>query len=315
MLDVVALGEVLIDFTPVEGEGNPQFQQNPGGAPANVCAALAKLGRKTAFLGKVGQDQFGRYLRDVLDAYQIETKGLKMSEETRTTLAFVHLDKQGDRSFSFYRNPGADQMLTVEDLDLQLIDQAKFFHFGSLSMTHDPARTATWEAIRYAQKQGKRISYDPNLRPALWPNLDEARDVILSAMPYADVVKISDEELEFLTGTQDLVAGTRELYKQSLVPLICVTLGANGCFYRSGDMVGTVEAFPVQAVDTTGAGDGFLAGLLHGILNIDKQLPYFSVEELQSVIRFANAVGALATTRKGAIPAMPTLAEAADLLK
>jgi fructokinase len=317
MYDVTAIGELLIDFTPNGSTENDilLFERNPGGAPANVVAALAKLGKKTSFIGKVGNDEFGMFLRDELEKSQIETKGLVFSDEVNTTLAFVHLNRQGDRSFTFYRNPGADMTLREEEIDLDIIKNSRIFHFGSLSMTHEPAASATLKAVSYAKDKGLIISYDPNLRKALWDNLDRARFTILQGLKYADIVKISEEELEFLTGTKELESGSLELQSQFQNLLIFVTLGSDGSFYRFGNQVGISSGYPVKTVDTTGAGDAFLAGILYRVLEENKNLTELTVKDIKQMVGFANAVGALATTKKGAIPAMPSANEVYALMK
>lgn len=310
-LDVVALGELLIDFTPhgVSDQGQPLFERNPGGAPANVLAALAKLGRSTAFIGAVGEDAFGRYLEDVLAQSGIGTDDLKFTLEAKTTLAFVHLDASGDRSFSFYRLPGADHMLRAEDVNREQIDAAKIFHYGSISMTHEPSRTATLETAAYARSKGLLISYDPNLRLSLWENEEVAKERIREGLQYADVVKLSEEELLFLTGTNDLEAGTKQLLEKfPLLRLLLVTLGADGSYCRAGDVTASHSGYKVEVQDTTGAGDAFLGGILFTLLNKSEVAQNdWNAEQLVSMLAFANAMGALAATGKGAIPSMPKL--------
>ncbi|MCM2534560.1 PfkB family carbohydrate kinase [Neobacillus pocheonensis] len=311
MHDVVALGEVLIDFTPAgkSENGEVRFERNPGGAPANVLSALAKLGKKTAFIGKVGNDQFGHYLNSVLQKNSIDTKGVVFSNDTNTTLAFVHLDDKGDRSFSFYRNPGADMMLQEQEVDLEIINNSRIFHFGSISLTHEPSASATLKAVAYAKENGLLISYDPNLRVNLWDDLNHARSMIEVGLKFADVLKISEEELEFITGTKDLKKGSKYIYVQFHIKLILVTLGSDGCFYRLGHVVGKCSGYDVDAIDTTGAGDAFLAGIIYQIIEKDYLLSDLSLNEVDKMVSFANAVGALATTKKGAIPAMPSIDE------
>jgi fructokinase len=319
MFDVTALGEILIDFTQIgeSAQGNPVFERNPGGAPANVLSCLAKFNLKTAFIGKVGDDLFGRFLIDLLQSINIDARAVRLSSEARTTLAFVQLDKNGDRSFSFYRNPGADTTLSKDELDFDVIDACSIFHFGSLSLTDEPARGATFAALNHARKNGKTISYDPNLRPLLWNNLDEAKKQILSAMHFADILKISEEELEFLTGKKNLEAGSKILADTYSVPLIFVTLGTDGAFFRYKDETGRQPAFTaLKAVDTTGAGDSFLGGILYsmisrGIIHTDD----LSIEIINDSVRFACAVAGLCTTKRGAIPAMPVLDDVYALLK
>lgn len=311
MADIVSIGELLIDFTPygMSEFDQPLYERNPGGAPANVLAALAKLGSSTEFIGKVGDDAFGRELAEILNGGGIGISGLARTEKARTTLAFVHLDHQGDRSFSFYRNPGADQLLEPYEVPLDMIARSKVFHFGSVSMSAEPSRSATLSAVRYAKEQGIVVSYDPNLRPALWNSADEAREWILEGMKYSDIVKVSKEELEFLTGTEDLDQGSRMLAERYGVSLLLVTLGGQGSYCRCGSVTAAVSGFPVKVVDTTGAGDGFMAGAIYTVLSKGLALSSCKQEEIEELLRFANAVGALATTRKGGIPAMPSLEE------
>lgn len=315
-MDVVALGELLIDFTPggPSPGGNELFERNPGGAPANVLAALSRLGGKGGFIGKVGDDQFGHYLMSVLGENRIDTRGLVFSQEANTTLAFVHLEGDGERNFSFYRKPGADIMLRGEEVDLASIDDARIFHFGSLSMTNEPARGATLKALEYAKANKKIISYDPNWRPPLWESHRAAKAGMALGLPYADIIKISEEELEFLTGESDLHKGTGFLRDMGIT-MILVTLGAKGCFYRYPKGVGHVKGFNVNAVDTTGAGDAFFGGFLYHISKIDMPLGDLDRDRLEEIIWFANAVGAICVTKKGAIPAMPSMAEVMEFIE
>jgi fructokinase len=311
MYDITALGELLIDFTPAgfSESGRILFKQNPGGAPANVLASLSKLQKKTAFIGKVGNDQFGLFLKNVLDQIDVDTSGLVFSGNANTTLAFVHLDEKGDRTFSFYRNPGADTTLTVEDVDFDLIKNTRIFHFGSLSLTHHPAAETTLAAVAFAKENGAIISFDPNLRESLWDNLERAKKMMYKGLESSDVVKISEEELIFLTGVSDLEEGTRILSNTCHVPLMFITLGGNGCFFRMGENTGYVPGFEVDVKDTTGAGDGFLGGVLYKILEKKCLIDSLTYEDLMEIAAFANAVGALATTKKGAIWSMPALDE------
>jgi fructan beta-fructosidase len=311
MFDVIALGEVLIDFTPFNKPEATQviFERNPGGAPANVLAALAKWGRQTAFIGKVGADQFGYYLHSLLQNNGIETKGMVFSDTVKTTLAFVHLNQDGDRAFSFYRNPGADMMLREDEVDLSLIGEARIFHFGSISMTDEPVASATKTAVSYAKSKGLIISFDPNLRMNLWKDSEHAKEMIEVGLKYSDIVKISEEELAFITGYAELEKGTKWLYEKFGTKLIFVTLGADGCYYRLGNRTGRRDANQVEAVDTTGAGDAFTAGILYQFITKGKSLEDLSVTELDDIVAFGNAAGALTTTQKGAIPAIPTIEE------
>jgi fructokinase len=317
MFDVTALGEVLIDFTPsgYSDKGHVLFETNPGGAPANVLVALSRLNKKTAFIGKVGHDQFGHILKGVLEEQKIDTNNLLFSETVNTTLAFVHLDKKGDRSFSFYRNPGADIMLEKEEIDEETIKQSRIFHFGSLSLTNEPAATATFTALEYAKKHNVPISYDPNLRIPLWKSLEDAKRQIFKGFEYADIVKISEEELEFLTGYRDVIKGTEVLQEQFGTAVIFVTLGAEGCFYRSKNAYGHKEGFQVNVADTTGAGDAFVGGVLYHILEMNKPLEGLHAADFEKMVTFANAVGALTTKGKGGIPSIPTMEQVEKFLK
>lgn len=309
MFDISAIGELLIDFTPngLSTKQNQLFECNPGGAPANVLSAATKLGLKTAFIGKVGNDQFGNLLKRTLDNAEIDSKGLIMSEEYNTTLAFVHLKDDGDRSFSFYRNPGADMMLNENEVEYDIIKNSKIFHFGSVSMTNEPSRTATIEAVKYAKNHCKIVSYDPNLRELLWNNLEEAKHVMLSCMQYCDILKISEEELEFLTGTVNLESGSQKLYNEFGIKMIFVTLGEKGCFYKLNKLTGRGHAYHVKTIDTTGAGDSFVGAVLYQLLRNEKSLDEYSSEEISYIIDFAAATSALVTTQYGGIMAMPCI--------
>ncbi|WP_449538880.1 PfkB family carbohydrate kinase [Ferdinandcohnia sp. Marseille-Q9671] len=316
MYGVTALGELLIDFTPSgqSDRGNVLFETNPGGAPANVLVALSKLGVKTSFIGKVGQDHFGMFLKNTLENMNVDTNNLLLSNEANTTLAFVHLDSTGDRSFSFYRESGADILLKEAEVSEQQIKNSTIFHFGSLSLTHEPAATATFTALKYAKKHGVLISYDPNLRLQLWDSVDRAKEMIMKGLEYADIVKLSEEELLFITGTDDVEKGTELLQLQYQSPLILVTLGPRGSFFRSTTSFGRVGGFPVNVVDTTGAGDAFVGGTLFKILEKNTKLDQLTKGDLVEVLTFANATGALATTNKGGIPSMPTLEQIEKLV-
>jgi fructokinase len=311
MYDITALGELLIDFTPSVSpkSGRILFEQNPGGAPANVLASLSQLQKKTAFIGKVGNDQFGLFLKNILDQIHVDTSGLVFSETVNTTLAFVHLDDKGDRSFSFYRSPGADTTLNIQDVDFDLIKNSKIFHFGSLSLTHNPAAETTLTAVAFAKENGALISFDPNLRESLWDNLDHAKAMMYKGLEISDVVKVSEEELFFLTGVSNLEEGTRILSNSYHISLLFVTLGGNGSFFRLGEKTGYVPGFVVDVQDTTGAGDGFLGGVLYKILEKNCMINSLTNEDLTEIASFGNAVGALATTKKGAIWSMPTIDE------
>jgi fructokinase len=311
LFDVLALGELLIDFTPhgISENGNVLFERNPGGAPANVLATLSRLGAKTAFIGKVGRDAFGTFLDDTLKKNGIDTSGLQFSDRVNTTLAFVQLTQAGDRSFSFYRDPGADTELEEAEISEDLIRSAKIFHFGSLSLTNEPSRSATYKALDIAKRNGLMVSYDPNLRPSLWKSLKEAADMIKSGLPYADIIKLSEEELEFITGEKDLVKGS-EMLEDMGIKLILVTLGPKGTFYRHSGATGQLCTYDTKIVDTTGAGDAFLGAALYRLRGMSPaELPGLGRAEIESLVDFANAAGALAASKKGAISAVPEMRE------
>ena len=307
MIDVVALGELLIDFTcqSVDADGYPTMAAHPGGAPANFLAALTKFGAKTALLGKVGTDAFGKMLMGTLQKAGIETKGIVMSDDCFTTLAFVTLDETGNREFSFSRKPGADTCLAFGELDLSLIDDAKVFHFGTLSLTDEPARSATYQAVAYAKSRGKLITYDPNLRKPLWKSLDEAKTQMLWGLGQADVVKISDEEVEFLFGL-GVEDGARHILDEYGVKLVFVTCGAEGCFFQNAGAKGKVPSLPgVNVVDTTGAGDIFGGSAVWKLLQTGKAPEILTEDELREITRFACTSAGLSTTRSGGISSVP----------
>ena len=316
MMDVVALGELLIDFTcqSVDTDGYPTMAAHPGGAPANFLAALSQFGAKTALLGKVGTDAFGKLLTATLAKAGIETRGLIATDQVFTTLAFVTLDDTGNREFSFSRKPGADTCIAFEELDLSLIDEAKVFHFGTLSLTDEPARSATCQAVDYAKKAGKLITYDPNLRKPLWKDLEEAKSALLWGLEQADVVKISDEEVEFLfaMGVQE---GAAHILNQFGVKLVFVTCGADGCFFQNPLAKGHVSSLSgIQVVDTTGAGDIFGGSAVYKLLQTGKAPETLTYEELTDIVRFACTAAGLSTTRPGGISSVPTLSQVEALL-
>lgn len=311
MFDITAIGELLIDFTPAAGGagGELLFAGKPGGAPANVLAADSRLGGKTAFIGKVGDDRFGRFLKKTLEDSRIDAAGLAVDRSIPTTLAFVHLDGKGDRSFSFYRKPGADVMLQISDLKKELLTDCRIFHFGSVSLTGDPSRSATLFAIKTAKRAGRIISYDPNYRPALWDGAETAKEQMKAGLGLADIVKMSEEEMVLLTGKTDLEEGSKAVLDCGAA-LALITLGAKGSFYRNAESCGTFPTYDVKTIDTNGAGDSFLGAVLYRLCG--KNLPEIqklSQKELEDIVSFANAAGALTTTKAGAIPAMPTLGE------
>ena len=307
MYDVVALGEMLIDFTEngVSGQGNPIFEANPGGAPCNVLAMLQKLGRRTAFIGKVGSDAFGRTLRQTGLEAGIDMGGLSEDERVHTTLAFVQTAPDGDRDFSFYRDPGADMMLSAEEVPAGVIDGAKIFHFGTLSLTSEPVRAATVRAVALARRAGAVISFDPNLRPPLWRDMYVAKAMIAWGLAQADVVKIADNELEFMTGQTDFDAGAAMLLEEyPNIRLLNVTAGADGSYAYSNGHRAFVPAFRLGGtIETTGAGDTFCACVLNFVL--EHGLDGLTEEQLTDMLWFANAAAYLVTTKKGAIRSMP----------
>lgn len=309
MMDVVALGELLIDFTCVsqDHEGYPTMAAHPGGAPANFLAALAKFGAKTALLGKVGSDAFGKLLVQTLENANISTQGIAVSEDVFTTLAFVTLDHTGDREFSFARKPGADTCICFEELDLGLIDQAKVFHFGTLSLTDEPARSATQRAVAYAKQQGKLITYDPNLRQMLWKSMEQAKQQLLWGLSQADVVKISDEEVAFLFGT-DAEEGAQYILEHYGVKLVFVTCGAEGCFFQNAVAKGHVPGLSgIKVTDTTGAGDIFGGSAVWKLLQYAKKPEHLNIEELTDIASFACTAAGLSTTGSGGISSVPDL--------
>lgn len=308
MKDIVAIGEVLIDLTQkgVDENGVAQYAANPGGAPANLAVAAARLGAKTAFVGKVGRDAFGSSLRAVLEANDVDTQGLLEDGKEHTTLAVVSVDKTGERSFSFYRNPSADVNLRAEELPEKLLKDTRVLHFGSVSLTAEPARSATLYAARAARENGCLVSYDPNYRASLWSSQEEAVREMKNALPLCDILKISDEELPLLTGTTDPAQGSALLSKLG-IRLIFITLGANGAFFRLGDQTGSVPGIPVKVGDTNGAGDTFFGAALSKLVKED--LNTLTLPRLTQIAAFANKAASITTSRHGAIPAMPRLEE------
>ena len=304
--DVTALGELLIDFTDngKSAQGNTLFEANPGGAPCNVLAMLNRLGHSTAFIGKVGRDIFGLKLKAVLEEAGIDTAGLIVDADARTTLAFVQTLPDGDRDFSFYRNPGADMLLTADEVDGGLIRSSRLFHFGTLSMTHEGVRKATKKAVRLAKESGAVISFDPNLRPPLWKSLDEAKEQAAWGFSQCDVLKISDNEIQWFTGEEDFDQGIERLRKEYNIPLILLSMGRDGSRAYYKDL--RVEKAPFLqkgTIETTGAGDTFGGCCLHFVLKYG--LNGLNEERLTEMLTFANAAASIITTRKGALRVMP----------
>ncbi len=316
-LDAVALGELLIDFTEngVSNQGNSLFEACPGGAPCNVLAMLRKLGKSCAFVGKVGDDFFGRLLKETIEKAGICADALVMDKEIPTTLAFVKTAPDGDRDFSFYRNPGADMMLRQEELSLETIRSAKIFHFGTLSMTHDGVRKATCAALSEARKGGALISFDPNLRPPLWKDLESAKKAIAYGLSQCDILKIADNELEFMTGETDFYKGAAMLQEQyPNIRVLNVTAGAEGSysFYGKEPPVFVPACTRGGVIETTGAGDTFCACVLNFVL--ENGIENLTPENRENMLRFANTAAYIVTTRKGAIRAMPEREEVLALL-
>lgn len=315
-VDVTALGELLIDFTEngKSDQGNPLFEANPGGAPCNMLAMLKRLGHKVAFIGKVGNDFFGEQLKSAIREVGIDAAYLQMDEEVHTTLALVHTMADGDRDFSFYRNPGADMMLTEAEVPEELIRDSRIFHFGTLSMTHEGVRAATKKALKIAKESGAVISFDPNLRPPLWRSLEDAREQVLYGLGYCDVLKISDNEIQWLTGKEDYTEGVhwiRERFPE--IRLILVSMGKEGSRAYYGDVMVEVPAcLNRQTIETTGAGDTFCGCILHYVL--ERGLERLGQENLGEMLRFANAAASIVTTRKGALRVMPAKEEVEKLL-
>lgn len=315
MAEALCLGEALIDFvadvTGVTLAECPGFRKAPGGAPANVAVGLARLGVSAAFLGKVGDDAFGHFLADTFADAGVDTRFMRFDAAARTGLAFVSLRADGERDFAFFRNPSADMLYRPDEIPEAAFDGCRIYHYGSITLIQDPSRAATLDALRRAKARGAVISYDPNLRPPLWPDLDVARERILEGMPHADFVKVSEEEAEFLFGPSDLSAHAAALMDRG-PRLVAITLGANGAYLANRTAAVRLPGFAVQAVDTTGAGDGFVAGVLSELPSEDPG--DISADDLECIGRLACAVGALACTRKGAIPSLPLRSEALAFL-
>ena len=309
MTDITTIGEVLIDLTQSgwTEQGIPRFDANPGGAPANLAVAASRLGARTAFIGRVGRDSFGDYLRRCLAENGVDVSGLSVDEKERTTLAVVALDEKGERTFSFYRDPSADVNLSMAHVPLERLGSTKVLHFGSVSLTAEPARTATLEAARTAKASGAWVSYDPNYRASLWSDEETAIRTMLGPLPLVDILKVSDEELPLLTGIADPAEGSARLVEQG-VQLVLVTLGAHGAFYRFDGHTGHVPGVPCVVGDTNGSGDTFFGAALSQLMKLDS-LDQLTVPELRRILAFANKAASITTSRHGAIPAMPTLEE------
>lgn len=313
--DVIALGELLIDFTQngMSEQGNGLFEANPGGAPCNVLSMLNNLGKKTSFIGKVGNDQFGLTLKKSLEELGIGTENLSLDDDVHTTLALVHTFANGDRDFSFYRNPGADMMLRADELNEDLIRDTRLFHFGTLSMTHEGVREATKKAVTAAKAAGALISFDPNLREPLWDTLEHAKEQVRWGLGQCDILKISDNEIQWLTGETDFTKGVEKIREEFPIPLILVSMGGNGSRAYYGE--GYVEVAPFlqeNTIETTGAGDTFCACVINYVL--DHGLEDLTDAQLKEMLTFANAAASIITTRKGALRVMPKKQEVLDFL-
>ena len=312
MIDILTIGEMLIDLTQtgVSDAGIPVYTAFPGGAPANVAVAAAKLGAKTAFIGKVGNDAFGRLLVDTVKSNGVNADGMIVSDQANTTLAVVSLQENGERSFAFYRKGFADTQLNEAEISADLLSSTHFLHFGSVSMTEEPSRTATFNSALRAKNMGATITYDPNYRASLWDSFDDALYQMRMPLGIVDILKISDEELPLLTGTDDPEAGTKQLWEQYGIGLILLTLGAKGAYYRFGDCTGLCEGVKVKVADTNGAGDTFFGAFLSGMARLGKYKPSeLTEDEIRELVAFSNKAASITTSRSGAIPAMPTLDE------
>jgi fructokinase len=311
MQGVITLGEALIDFTPLDNQ-NLDFRKNPGGAPANVAVALSRLGVDVSFVGKVGDDVLGNFLAEKLESENVNIDNLILTDEAKTAITFVTLDQDGDRSFDFYIDPSADRFLRPVEIDPELFEKNKIYHFGSISLIDEPARSATKRGIELARQNEMLISYDPNLREMLWDSLAEAKEMILSVIDEVDLVKVSEEELEFLTGEADIKKGAEILKSEYKIPVLFITCGSEGSYYYLNDL-GFVEAFKVDAVDTTGAGDAFMSAVLYNFNQADLTLAEIDNKFLEKTLKFANYSGSLAASASGAMAALPTLEEVEQL--
>ncbi|ADQ14182.1 carbohydrate kinase family protein [Halanaerobium hydrogeniformans] len=308
MTDIITLGEALIDFTPLD-KGNRDFRKNPGGAPTNVAVALSRLGVDVSFIGKVGDDVLGRFLVNKLKSEAVNIDNMLLTDEAKTAITFVTLKEDGDRSFDFYIDPSADRFLRKEEIDRELFNEAEIFHFGSISLIDEPARSATKKAIELAHKNEMLVSYDPNLREMLWDSLAEAKEMILSVMESIDILKVSEEELEFLTGKKDISEGTAEIYRKYQIPLIFISCGSEGSYYHYENELFFSPAFQIDAVDTTGAGDAFVSAVLYKILKSEKDISEMEHSYLEKTLKLANYSGSLTASASGAMAALPTLKE------
>ncbi|MBQ9902739.1 MAG: carbohydrate kinase [Clostridia bacterium] len=317
MKDIVTVGEILIDMTySGRKDGIPLYTANPGGAPANVAVAASRLGAETAFIGKVGRDYFGDFLRHTLQEQGVDVSGMLTDSDARTTMAVVSVSETGERSFSFYRRNCADVLLRSDEINLDMLSDTHILHFGSVSLTDEPSRSATVYAAEKAKAYGATVTYDPNYRANLWKSEAQAVEQMKSVLGMVDILKISDEELPLLTGTDDWEAGTKKLYDAYGIPLILLTLGADGAYYRRGEETGKADGCKVKVADTNGAGDTFFGAFLNRMAALGIYRPDgLSPEQLYESVRTANLAASLTTSRHGAIPAMPDAEELSEKLK
>ncbi len=315
MADILAIGELLIDFTAItEKNGDIYYKQNAGGAPANVVCMAAKLGASTGFIGKIGKDMFGNYLKGILEERKVDTRGLILDKDFSTTLAFVKNGSHGERDFVFYRRNSADLNMKFSEVNLKLIDECKIFHFGALSLTAEPSKSATINAVEYAKAKGKIISYDPNWRPILWQSKEQAVQAMKNVLRYVDIIKVSEEELQIITDCGNLLPAIAKLLNMG-IKIVCITQGAKGCIIATKSSVELYPAYKVDSVDTLGSGDSFLGGFLYKLLEKSKDITELTSDELYEMSDFANACGAITSMEHGAIPAMPDLKEVEDFME
>lgn len=312
MKGVLTLGEVLIDFIPLDN--NITYQKNPGGAPANVAAGVSRLGGKAGFLGKVGDDALGRYLKNVLEDFNVSTENMLFTKEAHTGIVLVTLDEDGERSFEFYVNPSADRLLSEDDIKEEMLNDYGILHFGTISMIDEISRWATLKAVNIAKKKGMLISFDPNLRLNLWSSEEKAKEIVFSMLPFADILKVSDDEVKFLTGCNNIEEGLKRLAEFG-IKLVLVTLGKDGVLFNFSGTVDKVSGFSTQVVDTTGAGDAFVAGMLYSLSSCEKGFEDIDIEDIRYFCKIANVCGSYAVSKKGAMSALPTLDEVLDVLK
>lgn len=315
MPDIMAIGEMLVDFTAVtEENGDIYYKQNPGGAPANVAVMAAKLGVSSGFIGKMGKDMFGAYLKETLENEGVDTKGVKLDKGYSTTLAFVRKDEDGERDFVFYRNNSADLNLSYSEVNLKLIDNCKLLHFGALLLTSEPSKSAVINTVEYAKQQGKIITYDPNWREHLWSSRAEAVKAMRSVLRYVDIIKVSELELQIITDSGNLLPSIAKLLNEG-VKVVCITQGAKGCIVATRKGIERFPTFDVETIDTLGAGDSFFGAFISQIIKSGKTMDELEMEDLREFAIYANACGSLSSTKVGAIPAMPTHEEIMALIE